>query len=79
MRMIKDKDVGTAKVHCLVAKALNMSPNLDNCSVTHQGLDRLTCTRHVGQDSRARGVADANRMQRHQESLGARARALRAH
>ena len=56
MRMIEDKDRGTAKVHCLVAKALNMSPDLDDCSVCHRGLGRLVCARHVGQDSRARGA-----------------------
>ena len=79
MRMIEDKDVGTAKVHCLVAKALNISPDLDDCSVSHRGLDRLTCARQVGRDVRARGAADANRSQRHQASLSARARTLRAH
>ena len=77
MRVVEDKDEGTAKVHCLVAK--NMSPDLDDCSVSHRGLDRLTCAWHVGEDSRARGAADANRRQRHQASLSAHARALRAH
>ena len=35
MRMIENNDVGTAKVHCLVAKSLNMSPDLNDCSVSH--------------------------------------------
>ena len=79
MRVVEDKNEGTAKVHCLVDKALSMSPDLDDCSVSHRGLDRLMCAWHVGQGSRARGTADANRRQRHQASLSARARALRAH
>jgi hypothetical protein len=76
MRVIEDKDEGTAKVHCLVAK--NMSPDLDDCSVSHCRLDRLTCAWHVGQDSRARDAADANRRQRHQASLSAHARTARS-
>ena len=53
MGVIEDKDEGTAKVHCLVDKALNMSPDLDECSVSHRELDRPTCAWLVGQDSRA--------------------------
>ena len=61
MHMTEDKDAVTTKEHCLVAKVLSMTgPDLNDCSVSHRGLDRLTCAWHVGQDSRARGTANAN-------------------
>ena len=76
MRVIEDKDEGTAKVHCLVTK--NISPDLDDCSVSHRGLGRLAQAQHVGQDSRARGAADANRRQQHQASPSPHAHTARS-
>ena len=35
MYVIENNDVGTTKVYCLVAKSLNMSPDLNDCSISH--------------------------------------------
>ena len=41
--MIEGKGAGTTKEHHLVTKVLGMGHNFDDCSISHQGPDRLMC------------------------------------
>ena len=57
------------------ATALGMSHDLDECIVSHQGLDRPTCRTR----KRNARLCRRNRRQRHEASLSACAHALQAH
>ena len=69
IRVIEDKDVGTTREHCLVAKTLIMGHDLDDCSVSHRGLDRLTCRTTCRARQQSARHCCGNRRQRHQPSL----------